>query len=139
MIAANMDKLGVAHAICRGVKPDDGTIGLTMIDDRHSRAATVAAAMSLKKGKYLGDHRNVRTVVTPEFKMTPIPGSKAERIPFNIDGDPFDAAAIHVKVCHRQGERGETERERDRKRKRKRKRKRRRNAHKHKCTHIHTT
>ncbi|EGD76197.1 hypothetical protein PTSG_00903 [Salpingoeca rosetta] len=98
MIAANMDKLGVAHAICRGIKPDDGMIGLTLIDDTHSRTGTVAAAMSLKKGKYLGDHKNVRTVITSEFRMTPAEGSKAERIPFNIDGDPVDPAAVHVKV-----------------------------------------
>lgn len=49
MIASNMDKLGAAHPICKDIKLDDGKLGITIIDDTHSRAGTVSAAMNLKK------------------------------------------------------------------------------------------
>eukprot|EP01147_Barroeca_monosierra_P010898 gene10898-2973_t len=97
MIASNMDKLGAAHPICKDIKLDDGKLGITIIDDTHSRAGTVSAAMNLKKGKYLSDHKNVRTVITSEFRMSPR-NDKANTIPFNVDGDPVSPGDIHVKV-----------------------------------------
>lgn len=98
MIASNQDKLGVAHAICPDIKPDDGRLCLAIIDDSNSRTDTVRAAMTLKQGGYLAEHPNVRKLLIREMILDPKPGTKACTIPINIDGDPHPPSRLHVKV-----------------------------------------
>ena len=98
MIASNQDKLGVAHAICPGIEPDDGRLCLAIIDDSNSRTDTVRAAMTLKQGGYLAEHPNVRKLLVREIILDPKPDTKACTIPINIDGDPHPASKLHVKV-----------------------------------------
>ena len=42
----------------------------------------------------------MESVQVSEFKLMPLEGARGSTIPYNIDGDPVDAAAIHVRVLH---------------------------------------
>lgn len=59
-----------------------------------------AARLIAVQGNYLAEHKIVDSIRVPEFKLMPLEGARGSTIPFNIDGDPVDAASIHVKVLH---------------------------------------
>eukprot|EP00048_Salpingoeca_helianthica_P023945 m.28474 g.28474 ORF g.28474 m.28474 type:complete len:871 (+) comp9086_c0_seq2:192-2804(+) len=101
LIASNVPKLGNDHPICKDITAQNGKIAICMIDEKTSRTDTIKAALSMKRGNFLADSRFVETVVCTEFKLTPLEGARGSKIPFNIDGDPVDASAIHVRVLHR--------------------------------------
>jgi diacylglycerol kinase family enzyme len=52
------------------------------------------------QGHYLATSPFVETVRCSEFKIMPLEGARGSKIPYNIDGDPVEAMAIHVKVLH---------------------------------------
>ncbi len=52
------------------------------------------------QGQYLAEHKLVDSIRVTEFKLMPLEGARGSTIPYNIDGDPVDAAPIHVKVLH---------------------------------------
>ena len=52
------------------------------------------------QGHDLAKSKHVRCLYLSEFKLLPLEGARGSNIPFNIDGAPVDAAAIHVKVLH---------------------------------------
>lgn len=62
---------------------------------------TVIYHRLFSQGKYLVEVKPVvESMSLTEFKILPLEGARGSDIPFNIDGDPVDAAPIHVKVLH---------------------------------------
>eukprot|EP00047_Mylnosiga_fluctuans_P014925 m.42145 g.42145 ORF g.42145 m.42145 type:complete len:1637 (-) comp5705_c0_seq2:205-5115(-) len=102
LIASSLPRLGVDHPICPDLRPDDGKMAICIIDDSKSRLETIQAALSMKKGRYLStrtDH--VRTIVASEFSLEPVEGAEGADIPYNIDGDPFAAQPVTVRILQR--------------------------------------
>eukprot|EP00051_Salpingoeca_urceolata_P024536 m.432507 g.432507 ORF g.432507 m.432507 type:complete len:601 (+) comp20245_c1_seq2:119-1921(+) len=98
LIVTNMSALGLDHPIIDGVAPDDGYFGVCVIDGAATRTNVIGAAMGMKKGKFMGDHKCAKTFRVREVKIEPKLGTKT---PYNIDGDPLDCMPIHIKCLHK--------------------------------------
>lgn len=99
-IATNLPVLGNGNPISRDVSPDDGNVAICLLDNI-GRADTVRTALYMKRGNYLADHPLVRTIITREFTLLPLEGSRGANIPYNVDGDPVAAQPLRVRVLHR--------------------------------------
>jgi len=100
LICTNMDKLGKKHPIYPGVMPDDGRLVLSYINASekvNSRRNVVKLGLAMKKGKFLGLGKGVKSYSLKEFKITPT----HFKSPYNIDGDPHDVSAVHVTCLHK--------------------------------------
>eukprot|EP00039_Didymoeca_costata_P004887 m.76845 g.76845 ORF g.76845 m.76845 type:complete len:834 (+) comp12585_c0_seq1:102-2603(+) len=95
MIATNCPKLGVDHPICKDVRIDDGKLAVAFMDGNHTRMEAVQAAMSMKKGNYLTEHKFMRNRCVRKFRMTP---SKDSTVPLLIDGDPLELEEVEIEV-----------------------------------------
>jgi diacylglycerol kinase family enzyme len=102
-IASNVPKLGVDHPISSEVSIDDGYMAIAMLADNLSRTQVIQAALSMKAGKYLAEHKYVHAVRVKEFKIIPDlnVSQKNMDIPYNIDGDPVSASAVHVRILNK--------------------------------------
>ena len=85
----------------------DGRLAVAIIDNSWSRSATAAAGLYMRNGRYLVQQKGVLAVHCKEFRLVPktppaATGGKPPPplAPFNIDGDPQPAGAVHVRCLH---------------------------------------
>lgn len=97
LICTNLDKQGKKYPIYPGVLPNDGRVVLSYITSKVGRRRVVKLGLGMKKGKWLGMQKDVRSFSLKEFKIHPIEFQS----PYCIDGDPHDVSDIHVTCLER--------------------------------------
>lgn len=97
-MASNLPSLGQGRPVSSDLELDDGKISVNMVHAGTTRRAAVSMLRGMKKGRALEDNRYVESLRLTEFKITPLPDSFS---PFCVDGDPFKAEEVHVKVLNK--------------------------------------
>lgn len=97
--ATNLPWLGVDHPMTQDVAPDDGYLVIGWVPSTVSRPKIVRMGLSMKKGHFLFEHKAMRTIKVPEFRLT-LDEDQDYNIDMLIDGDPHPPNHVHVQVLH---------------------------------------